>query len=202
MNERMRESLSALMDGEANELELERLLANVDDAELRATWVRYNLARTVAGSVGQELGSAPPVDFGSRIRAALEGEAGRAPGAAPSPVKRLLRPLASMAVAASVAMVVVFGGQQLQQGGAGEPGSGGLPHGVSPVGMVNSIGATPVRASFGTQPLPVVQPSTGSAYRELARQQMERYLRQHAEQAALNSPHGLVPFVRARKVEE
>jgi len=51
MTERMRESLSALLDDEANELELERILSRIaDDDELRQTWVRYNAVRaTVSG---------------------------------------------------------------------------------------------------------------------------------------------------------
>ena len=53
MSELMRESLSALLDDEANELEIERVLSKVaDDPELRATWVRYNIVHTVAGRLG------------------------------------------------------------------------------------------------------------------------------------------------------
>lgn len=45
MSEQIRESLSALMDGEADELELRRLLAE-DNADLvRSTWSRYHLLR-------------------------------------------------------------------------------------------------------------------------------------------------------------
>ncbi len=48
MEQRLRESLSALMDDETNELELERLLKSVGtDDELRGTWVRYNAVRAV-----------------------------------------------------------------------------------------------------------------------------------------------------------
>ena len=43
MTERMRESLSALMDDEANELEVERVLSQIaEDDDLRQTWIRYN----------------------------------------------------------------------------------------------------------------------------------------------------------------
>ena len=46
MSEQMRESLSALMDDEANELEVQRVLSQIDsDEDLRCTWVRYNIAR-------------------------------------------------------------------------------------------------------------------------------------------------------------
>ena len=46
MNEKMRESLSALMDDEANELELERVLSQLkDEPRVRETWLRYSQAR-------------------------------------------------------------------------------------------------------------------------------------------------------------
>ena len=64
------------------------------------------------------------------------------------------------------------------------------------------MGATPVRASFGTEPLPALQPATGTAYQELARQRMQKYLQEHAEHAALNSPHGLSPFARVPEIRE
>ncbi len=43
--EALQESLSAVMDNEADELELRRVLNAVDDAETRATWSRYQVAR-------------------------------------------------------------------------------------------------------------------------------------------------------------
>ena len=74
--------------------------------------------------------------------------------------------------------------------------------GVAPVGMVNSLGATPMRASYGTQAIPVLQPATGTAYQELARQRMQQYMQEHAEHAALNSPQGLIPFARVSQIKE
>ncbi len=43
--EALQESLSAVMDNEADELELRRVLNAIDDAETRATWSRYQVAR-------------------------------------------------------------------------------------------------------------------------------------------------------------
>lgn len=46
--EALQETLSAVMDNEADELELRRVLAACgEDAELRSTWSRYQLARSV-----------------------------------------------------------------------------------------------------------------------------------------------------------
>ena len=46
--EALDESMSAVMDGEAGELELRRVLAAAgEDAQARACWARYQLARDV-----------------------------------------------------------------------------------------------------------------------------------------------------------
>ncbi|HCL40527.1 MAG TPA: RNA polymerase subunit sigma, partial [Pseudomonas sp.] len=47
-NEVLQESLSALMDNEADELEVRRVLQAADqDPALRSTWARYQMARSV-----------------------------------------------------------------------------------------------------------------------------------------------------------
>jgi sigma-E factor negative regulatory protein RseA len=198
MSEQLRESLSALMDDEASELELQRLLKQVgDDAELRATWVRYNAARSAMS--GQAV-SHPQLDISSRVCEAINTSS----AASPSLRERLFRPVASFAVAASVAATVVIGGQQLAQlsGDDGYSTAAVAAGGVSPVGMVNSLGATTVQASYGTQSVPMLQPAARTAYRELARQRMQMYMQEHAEHAALNSPHGLIPFARVPEIRE
>jgi len=198
MTEQLRESLSALMDDEANELELQRLLGQLgEDEALRQTWVRYNLARSVIS--GQPVGRLS-IDISQQVSAAIAADGAPASGI----WQRMTRPLASFAVAASVMTVVVFGGQQLYQ--AGEPDNDAAPPltatGVSAVGFVNSLGAVPLRASYGNQAVPELEPAARTAYRELARQRMYLYMQEHAEHAALNSPQGLIPFARVPHIEE
>lgn len=198
MTEQLRESLSALMDDEANELELQRLLGQLaEDEALRQTWVRYNLARSVIS--GQPVGCLN-IDISQQVSAAIAADAAPAPGM----WQRMTRPLASVAVAASVMTVVVFGGQQLYQAGEPEAGTAAPPaaNGVSAVGFVNTLGAVPLRASYGNQAVPELEPAARTAYRELARQRMYLYMQEHAEHAALNSPQGLIPFARVPHIEE
>lgn len=201
MSERMRESLSALLDDEADELELQRVLAQIgEDRELRRTWVRYAAASAaISGHQLQHLN----LDISEMVRDSIASQDhAQAPGKA-GLGQRLLRPVAGFAIAASVAAIVVVGGRQLTglEGASGEPGQA-VAGSVSPVGLVNSLGATSVQASYGTQPLPVLQPATRTAYQELARQRMFRYGQAHAEQAALNSPQGLIPFARVPEIRE
>ena len=196
MSESIRESLSALLDDEANELEIERVLTRMaGDPELRQAWVRYNVVRTVAA------GQTPThleLDISSGVRAALDGE-NRGTAALK---QRFMRPLASMAVAASVAATVVFGGQQLAQLEAERYDGQAIASSISPVGMVNSLGATSVQASYGTRAVPELQPATHTAYQKLARQRLQKYMQEHAEHAALNTPNGLVPFARVPRIQE
>ncbi|MCB1700711.1 MAG: sigma-E factor negative regulatory protein [Pseudomonadales bacterium] len=195
MSEAMRESLSALLDDEANELEMQRVLARIaDDPELRQVWVRYNMVRTLTGG---QTPAHPDLDISAQVREAIGGKS-----AGVGLRHRLLKPLASVAVAASVAVTVVLGGQQLAQLDADSYNSQAIASSVSPVGMVNSLGATSVQASYGTQGVVELEPATGTAYQELARQRLQKYMQEHAEHAALNSPNGLVPFARVPIIQE
>ena len=99
MSERIRESLSALIDNEANELELERVLSRSEQIELRSTWTRYQVARTVMR--GDATGGIHGMDISGRVREALaaDSEGSAAPIAQ---WRAVLRPVASFAVAASV----------------------------------------------------------------------------------------------------
>ena len=199
MSERLRESLSAVMDGEANELELERVLSHIeDDEQLRQTWVRYSAVRSV--SEGAHIADLS-MDVSRVVSAALSKEGATTGAKINAAVQRLVKPLTSFAVAASVAATVVIGGQQLYQIGDKTP-YGNTIAGTSPVGLINTVGATAVQASFGTQSLPALQPTVRMAYQKLARQRMQKYMQEHVEQAALNSPAGMIPFARIKKIEE
>lgn len=196
MNETVRESLSALIDDEAGELELERVLSQVGtDQEIRRTWTRYAIAQhSLHGhSVAQ-----PQWDVSARIQQVLVD-------ARPSFQQRSSRPLTGLAVAASVTLTVLVGGWQLARLDRPMPNDTqdrAVASSASPVGMLNSLGANTVQASYGAPAIPALQPVTRSAYQELAQQRLRRYMQEHAEQAALNSPQGLVPFARVPEIRE
>lgn len=187
------ETLSAMLDGEAQELELRRVLRELDgDTPLRARWHRYHLAR---GALHAEPMLAAP-DLSAAVRAALDAE----PARELPRQSNWRRAVGSFAVAASVAAVVLVGGQQLSQ--SYSDGAGSIARVAPlPVGVVNTSGAIPVQASFGTKTLPGLQPADRTAYRELARQRLRRYSQEHAEHAALNTPQGMLPFARVPVIE-
>lgn len=119
------ESLSALMDNEASELELQRLLKALDvDPEVKTTWSRYQIAS--AGLKGK-LPVMASGDFAARVSAAIDAEEiySQQPIVVSKPeiatagnVVAMPRPwwhqLGRAAVAASVAGALVVGVQQYQ----------------------------------------------------------------------------------------
>ena len=203
MNEKMGESLSALMDDEANELELERVLSKIsDDDELRLSWSRFS--QTQHAIHGHQLAHLD-CDISRRVQLAIgNGLESVSEPEAEGIKQRLMRPLISLAVAASVTATVVIGGQQLAlvSGVDSQETNHSVATSASPVGMLNSLGATTVLASYGSQAVPALQPATRTAYRELAQQRMRKYMQDHAEQASLNSPQGLVPYARVPTIRE
>jgi sigma-E factor negative regulatory protein RseA len=185
------EALSALVDGEATDIDIARVLKAVDDPELRARWARQH-------AIGEALrGDAPKglqIDVSAGVRAAIKER--------PS---RRANPFTSLAVAASVTLAVVFGGQQLLSTQIQEP-VGSLPGGVVALG-----GASAMQASFGgsqrgevVSPRPVERvvlpaPSISSTagYEQLAAEKYQRLMLQHAAASAALQPSSTVPYVRA-----
>jgi sigma-E factor negative regulatory protein RseA len=122
MNERNTESLSALMDGEADELEIRRVLNQLDkDDELRDHWKNYHLM----GSLMRDE-SFDSLDLTRGINQILDGELA-SNGAADihtpslhreSPMQKSgsawYKPLTSVAVAASVTLAVLLGVQSIE----------------------------------------------------------------------------------------
>ena len=191
-NEREFETLSAVMDGEADELELRRVLdATSGDPALREKWRRQQMVRELLQT---RRISQPNIEVSSAVTEALTGG------------KSALRnPLWSMAVAASVTMAVVLGGQQLLVPQSNVM-QGTL---VSDVvgGVVPVLGAQPVQASLGARSLPVAGPQVDSAdnerrevaamYESLAQDRYRNLGRRHASAAAQTHPAPYISYVRA-----
>lgn len=114
MTENLRESISALMDDEANELEIHRVLSGMEqNDEVRDTWKRYQIA---SFAMKGKLPSHMDIDISAQIAEAIsEEQIEQVSQATVSPWSRFLKPITSVAVAASVAFLVVFGALQINQ---------------------------------------------------------------------------------------
>ncbi|MDE1196535.1 MAG: anti sigma-E factor RseA C-terminal domain-containing protein [Pseudomonas sp.] len=191
--EALQESLSAVMDNEADELELRRVLNAIDDADTRATWSRYQIARA---AMHKEL-LMPHLDISAAVSAAIADEvsplkAGRGPW----------RTLGRLAVAASVTVAVLAGvrlynqdeiaGAQLAQQSA-QPANVAMPQVKGPAVLA---GYTESDQAPGPMASGVMQNQAG-----WHDQRLPGYLRQHAQQAALKGTESALPYARAASLE-
>lgn len=195
MSERIRESVSALIDNEANELELERVLSQSGQSELRATWTRYQVVRSAMR--GEAVNAHQGMDISARVQAALLDETPA--DAAPPRWRTSLQPVASFAVAASVFAAVLVGSQLYGLLGPTSISGNNTDLAAarpSPVGMVNTVGGAAVNVSYGAPAIKSAAPNQRNRYNQLARQRLQRYMVPHADQAALNTPQGMMPYAR------
>lgn len=188
-----REAMSALLDGEASEMDLARVLRAVDEPELRADWVRQQRIRSALRGEPESIAT---IDVTAGVRAALESRPSKA-----------RHPLIGVAVAASFTVAVVFGGQQYL--GAHAPVA--MPQVPGGVVAVQGTSAMQASASFGSpqrqQPVTqsrlnrvrTAQPATTggmSRYDRLAQDRFERLVQDHAAASAPVQPNALIPYAR------
>ncbi|MFT4863385.1 MAG: sigma-E factor negative regulatory protein RseA [Pseudohongiellaceae bacterium] len=139
MSEFENESLSALLDGETDELELRRVLRSSEsDREVLQTWARYNHAQAVLHS---EVILASP-GFAAGVAEQLENEVPlqRAKGfsAVIANLSDWQKTAAKMAIAASVALVFLVSMDEFANPGSAAPMVAGDRSGASDVPSVAS----------------------------------------------------------------
>jgi len=195
------EALSALMDGEATELELRALVRDAArDPELAAKWGRYHLASAVMHKqlAPAKATSLASLDLASRVAKALEEEPDTPVTAevvaSPAARGQRWRQWANVAVAASVALGVVAGWEFARPGA---PAATGLAQATASAGSVLGQGAV-MPVSFGERlpasvnPAYRLQPVAGTPVDD----RFNRYLISHSGNAALATHGGAVPYVR------
>lgn len=191
--EALQESLSAVMDNEADELELRRVLNATDDAETRATWSRYQVARA---AMHREL-LLPKLDLASAVSAALADEA------VPAKVKQgAWRSIGRLAVAASVTVAVLAGVRFYNQDeitGAQLAAQQPVQQGLS---MPQAKGPA-VLAGYSESSEQPTGPMANGVLQNQAGwdQRLPGYLRQHAQESALKGAETALPYARAASLE-
>jgi sigma-E factor negative regulatory protein RseA len=190
--EALQESLSAVMDNEADELELRRVLNAFDDVETRGTWARYQVARAV---MHKDL-LLPRLDIAAAVSAALADEA------VPAKATRgPWRTLGRLAVAASVTVAVLAGVRLYNQdeiAGVELAQQSAQPALAAPQVKGPAVLAGYSESSDATGPMAngVLQGQPG-----WHDQRLPGYLRQHAQQAALKGTESALPYARAASLE-
>ena len=184
-------SLSALMDNEADELELRRILAQ-PAGEVDATWARYQLARA---ALKGDVAPLPNWGLSARISAALIDE--------PAPAQTRSKPaLARFAVAASV-MLAVLGGIKLYHQNAGSAALPVAQQNVAPAPLPALQGPA-ILAGYSAQggAQQATQPTLPGDQSLWIRQRYPSYLRQHLQQGANQSADAVLPYARGATLNE
>ncbi len=213
-DQQIAESLSALVDDQASELELRRLLKQ-SDSQLETQWSRYHM-------IGAAMRAEPVMSSESLLPGIQQALADEAPhNAKPS---GFWASAGRFAIAASVACVVVLGVQQNWQ--RLSPGAGDenlVTAEVSPVISQPSIVDQPILAAGVNSQLPKARNSVmvnrspnfmmpshsadeqivlKARNQEELRRRLNILMLEHANNAAANSGRGVLPYARIPKIEQ
>ena len=200
MSEQLRESLSAVMDGEADEFEIRRVLGEtVADPELRGAWERYHLVRSVLRGEGHGPSRSETLKARMWAKIDTEGEnntddpvdVGLAPDFGDATVNS--RPsswsqrIAGVAVAAGVAAAVIIGFRPTDTTQFAAP----------QVAVVAPAPVSTPAALFVEGP---PMEATQAVPAALDVQRAHAYMLHHAHHVALNN-RSVVPFVKVAAFE-
>ncbi len=171
MNENVNQSLSAMIDDETESFETRRTLDQLDDEAIQ-TWSRYNLVS--AALKGEEM---PRLDISKQVMQALEDE----PALQIEKDKTgfFAKPVASVAIAASVTAMVIFGVQSFQTTGTSalqvSQQSSPAPNVVLPAQQTPNAALMP--AQYGSLPAPTASLNTAEVIR--LDDEVGKYIQQH-----------------------
>jgi len=196
MSEQLKESLSAVIDGEADEFEIRRVLNEAaHDPELRGLWERFHLVRSVMRGEGRNLAV---TNLSARFWTEVDAAEATAPDtsvepvdvpvrATRSPFRSWGRGVAGVAVAASVAAAVVlgFGGDRIPDVAAPQVVS------IQPAVSVSPAASVALFDNEARVPQPDPAPDL---------QRAQAYMLHHAHHVALTN-RSVVPFVKVAAFE-
>ncbi len=194
MSDQKKETLSALFDGETNEFETRRLLAELDE-ESRALWQRYQLIRDSANNTLTE--SHFSMDISGSVAAEIAAEP--AIRQKKSDKESWFKPVVGFAAAASIAFVTVLGVQNLQ------PSTDNITTGfvadgnvsASQLSIASNLGLNQVSGSSSV--LLSRELESIDAQKARDEERLKYYLQQHAQHSSFNNGRGLLPMARLVK---
>ncbi|MGR6872955.1 sigma-E factor negative regulatory protein [Pseudomonas sp. HK3] len=192
MNEKQTESLSALMDGELDELSMRRVLGEVDnDPAMKAQWSRFHVARDALKGDTSPFAN---LDISAAVSDALAQES---MGHQQTIQKPWFKAIAGLSVAASVAFAVVIGARfnPLTQQSFDDQ-------------LVNKSKVevvTPDVSKFRS-PSMIAQGQNGiegvdEQELQQAQERLNSYLKQHAQDSAIGQGRTAMPFARVVNFE-
>lgn len=193
MTEKQNESISALMDGELDEMSLHRLLKSDEDQAVRETWSRYHMARdAMKGEVSEFVG----LDISASISAALVDEAPLSQNTLKEKAATWWKPVAGLSVAASVAFAVIVGAQFGADGFAPQAE-------IASKTEVKIVTPEITKVKGPTMLADTNAPVSAEQQKELqqAQERLNSYLKQHAQDSAIGQGRTAMPFARVVNFE-
>ncbi len=204
MSEQLRESVSALMDGEADEMEVRRLLVEGNKDVVLKTWSRYHAISDVL----QDKGAGEQfkhIEISQKISEAIATE-----NVSAVVDKRgstsIFKSISGFAVAASVTVAVVVGMQNVQLVASSGVDTNSIPAVSSRVYLPNN---TASNVSFGgsdsvsrqrtlpnSRPIPNVLDASKVIADFEAQKRLDKFILRHTERAALNNGQGMISYAR------
>ncbi|PCM43673.1 sigma-E factor negative regulatory protein [Marinobacter sp. ANT_B65] len=186
MDDRLRETLSAMMDDEADELSVRRLLSHEDQAEIRDQWQRW---QGIHDLMHRGQSPADGVDVSTAVRAELDGRA-RSQAPDKSPIHEASRRWQWPAVAmVAVALVVGFGA------GAGWESGEVSPDALASAPAAELPGAEAVSSVAAGEDAPVQEVALQGLDEEQW-EYMSRYLLEHAQHNSVGAGQGSMGYAR------
>jgi len=192
MTEKQTESLSALMDGELDELNMRRLFNEMEnDPTIKAQWSRYHLARD---AIKGDVSPFANLDISAAVSSAIADEVA---DVSQPQQKSWLKAVTGLSVAASVAFAVVIGARF-------NPLTETQP-GLELADKTTVEVVTPDVTKFTSQSMVAQAPEAieGLNEKELqeAQQRLNSYLKQHAQDSAIGQGKTAMPFARVVNFE-
>jgi sigma-E factor negative regulatory protein RseA len=204
MSDKLRESISALVDGEASEMDLHRVLkASETEDSVRQSWRHY---QAISAVIKNEQPSLLQIDISAGVKLAIADDKKTVGGR----ISEMLKPMMSVAVAATVTVAILTGTQIYQ--GANGVGNASLNevattenfNSSAPViaGQFNNL-AIPASVSTDVYAKPSQAQLDKRAYADaVAEQRLHSYIYRHVENSSLSTGSGVMPFARVDGLTE
>jgi len=195
MNDSKIESLSALMDGEIDELAIHRTLKDIDNnSELKDTWARYHIG---SEAIKGTLSDFSHIDISAAVSSAIDNEEFDVDAAASN--KGWLKAVGGLSIAASVTFAVILGARfnpLVDTSGDQQLASKTNIEIVTPE-QAPQKGRMMIAQGQNS----VTSPDLNEAQLEQAQERLNTYLKQHAQDTAFGQGRTAMPFARVVNFE-
>lgn len=189
------ESLSALMDGEVDELAIHRTLKDIDNSsELKDTWSRYHIG---SDAIKGTLSEFSHLDISAAVSSAIDNE--KFDGDVNASNKGWLKAVGGLSIAASVTFAVVLGARfnPLVDTSADQQFASKTKIEVVTPEQTPQKGRVLIAQGKDS----VASPDLNEAQLEQAQERLNAYLKQHAQDSAFGQGRTAMPFARVVNFE-